>query len=120
MIDERDRQFADAARVLDASVTMGAIGSVVARVRSDMRDSHILGAWRRVRIMPAVALATMCAVHIVLLTVMPVRLAPAKPLGYGVVVAFAVLVAAAGRITTRSSATAAAERIAGTANATKS
>ena len=120
MISERDRGFGDAARVLDESVTMRAIGRVVARIESDIGNSRVVTTWRRAQFMPTAALATMCAVHVVLLQVIPARLAPVKPIAYGVVVAFAVLVAAAGRITSRSSATAAADSIAGTANATKS
>src|SRR5882672_3167154 len=56
-----------------------------------------------------------CLTHAVLLQFIPDRLAPVKPLAYGMVVAFAALATAAGFITTRSSATATADSSAGTA-----
>jgi hypothetical protein len=61
------------------------------------------------------ALVTGCLTHALLLQLLPARLTPVRPLAYLMVVAFVGLATVAGLITTRSDATATAERNAGTA-----
>ena len=112
-MNERDREFADAARVIDESLIMRAVRRIT---------NVFVGRAFRVRL-PAlkgpahiVLLATACLTHALLLQLLPDRLAPVKPLAYGMVLAFAALATAAGLQTRRSSATAAADSSAGTAN----
>ena len=111
----RERDFADAARVVDESVVMGIV-SFVGRAFQARRLPALKG--------PAhkwiVLIATGCLTHAVLLQWMPDRIAPVKPLAYEMVVAFALFAAVAGFITTRNSATATADSSAGTANTRKS
>ena len=116
-MNDRDREFADAARVIDESLIMRAVS----------RITNLVGRAFQARRLPALKgpahialLATACLTHALLLQVIPDRLAPVKPLAYGMVVAFAALATAAGFITTRSSATATADSSAGTANTRKS
>ena len=116
-MNERDREFADAARVIDESLIMRAIS----------RITNLVGRTFQARRLPALKgpahialLATACLTHALLLQFIPDRLAPVKPLAYGMVLAFAALATAAGFITTRSSATATADSSAGTANTRKS
>ena len=116
-MNDRDREFADAARVIDESLIMRAIS----------RITNLVGRAFQARRLPALKgpahialLATTCLTHALLLQFIPDRLAPVKPLAYGMVVAFAALATAAGFITTRSSATATADSSAGTANTRKS
>src|SRR5438046_2020660 len=66
------------------------------------------------------AVAVACLTHALLLQWMPDRIAPVKPLAYGMVLAFGAFAAAAGFITTRSNATATADSSAGTAKTRKS
>ena len=58
--------------------------------------------------------------HAILLQFIPDRIAPVKPLAYGVVLAFGAFAVVSGFITSRSSATAIADSAAGTANTKKS
>ena len=116
-MNDRDREFADAARVIDESLIM----------RAASRITNLVGRAFQARRLPALKgpahialLATTCLTHALLLQFIPDRLAPVKPLAYGMVVAFAALATAAGFITTRSSATATADSSAGTANTRKS
>lgn len=116
-MNDRDREFADAARVIDESLIMRAVS----------RITNLVGRAFQARRLPALKgpahialLATACLTHALLLQLIPDRLAPVKPLAYGMVVAFAALATAAGFITTRSSATATADSSAGTANTRKS
>ena len=115
----REREFADAARVVDESVvmrTIGGLASFVGRVVQARRPPALKGPAHRW----IVTIATGCITHAVLLQWMPDRIAPVKPLAYGMVVAFAAFATVAGFITTRSSATATADSSAGTANTRKS
>ena len=116
-MNDRDREFADAARVIDESLIMRAVS----------RITNLVGRAFQARRLPALKgpahialLTTACLTHALLLQFIPDRLAPVKPLAYGMVVAFAALATAAGFITTRSSATATADSSAGTANTRKS
>lgn len=118
---DRDREFADAARVLHESVVLRAIARATAAVEASIERSTTWRLLRRLHVAPiGVVVTSACVTHAVLLRWMPDAIAPVKPLGYGVVVAFAALAVAAGRITVRSSATATADRSAGTAKAMKS
>ena len=107
----RDREFADAARVVDESTVMRILSSV-GRPFQGRQLPALKG--------PAhnwmVLVATGCVTHAVLLQWMPDRIAPVKPLAYGMVVAFGAFATVAGFITTRSSTTARADSSAGTAN----
>lgn len=118
---ERDRQFADAARVIDESVVTRLVSASVATIEAAAADSKITAALKRFRMSQVgVAVAIGCFTHALLLQLMPARLAPARPLAYWMVVAFAGLMAVAGLITMRKDATATADRRAGTANTRKS
>jgi len=110
-VNERDRQFADAARVIDESLVMRVV-LFVGRAFQARRPPALKGpAYKWI-----VLIATGGLTHALLLQLMPDRIAPVKPLAYGVVLAFAAFATLAGFITTRSSATATADRSAGTAN----
>jgi hypothetical protein len=118
---ERDRAFADAARVVHESAVLRVITRAAAAADASIERSVTWRMLRRLRVTSiGVMITSACVTHALLLQRLPDALAPVKPLGYGVVVAFAALVAAAGRITTRSSATATADSSAGTAKAMKS
>jgi hypothetical protein len=118
-MNERDRAFADAARVIEESVVM----------RLVHRSVDLVGRAFEARRMPALKgpaynwilmIAVACLTHALLLQWIPDRIAPVKPLAYGMVVAFGAFGAVAGFITTRSNATATADSSAGTANTRKS
>ena len=118
---DRDREFADAARVLRESVLLKAMARVTSAVTTSIERSMTRRLLQRLHVTSiGVVVTSACVTHALLLRRMPAALAPVRPLGYGVVVAFAALVVAAGRITMRSSATASADSSAGTANAMKS
>jgi hypothetical protein len=116
-VTERDRQFADAACVVDESLVM----RVVARsVDAIVRRARLSGSSEfKLPILKGSAygllVGTGCLTHWLLLQFLPARVTPVRPLAYGMVVAFAFLATVAGLITTRSDATATAERNAGTA-----
>lgn len=117
-MNARDREFADAGRVIDESSIM----RVITRI-----TNLFVGRAFQARRLPALKgpayialLATACLTHALLLQFIPDRIAPVKPLAYGMVLAFAALATAAGFITTRSKATATADSNAGTANARNS
>jgi hypothetical protein len=119
----RDRDFVDAAEVVDRSVAVRSASICVGAIETAVRESRIRRALAGVRVTPAgwwLAAAAGCTTHVALRQFMPPRVAPATPLTYWMVVAFAALAAAAGFITVRSASTAAAVRSAGTANARKS
>jgi hypothetical protein len=122
---ERERAFADAARVVDESVVMQTIARItrvfVARPfqgRGLLAAGYLAATLKGSLYMLFVVVA--CATHAVLLQWMPDRIAPVKPLAYAMVVAFGAFATVAGFITTRSRATATADSSAGTANTRKS
>jgi len=118
---ERDREFADAIRAVEDSAVLRAVMRAATAIDTSIERSMSWNVVRRLRITQiGVVITSACVTYALLLQRLPDALAPAKPLGYGVVVAFAALVVAAGRMTTRSNATATAESSAGTANAMKS
>ena len=121
---DREREFADAARVIDESRVMQTIARITRALpeRPSERGSFIAGYLDAALKGPLYVLAAGigCLTHALLLQWMPDRIAPVKPLAYGVVVAFAVFAAVARFITTPSSATATADSSAGTANTRKS
>jgi len=118
---ERDREFDDAAGIVRDSAVMHAVTRAADAVGESIEQSMTWRLLRRLRVTQiGVVVTSGCVTHALLLRRMPDALAPVKPLGYVVVVAFAALVVAAVRITTRSNATATADRSAGTANAMKS
>jgi hypothetical protein len=123
---DRDRDFADATRVVDESAVMRTIAGITRvfverpfppspRLRRTAEAER-----RRKGPLYVLFVVVACATHAVLLQWMPDRIAPVKPLAYGMVVAFGVFATVAGFITTRSSATATADSSAGTANTRKS
>jgi len=121
MTTERDRDFADAALVVDQSVLVRTAARLAAGIESAAVQSAAARLARRLRVTHiGVIIASGCVTHAALLQVEPARLAPARPLAYGMILAFAAFATAAGLVTRPSSATAAAESSAGTANATKS
>ena len=116
---DREREFADAARVIDESFVMGVVNAVVRAVRTAaISGSPSLGMPTLKR--SACVLIAGCLTHALLLQFLPDAVAPVKPMAYGMVVAFAALVAIAGFMTARSNATATADNAAGTANTRKS
>ena len=112
---DRDREFADAARVVDESTVMRILSAV-----GRPFQGRLLPALKGPAHKWMVVIATGCATHAVLLQWMPDRIAPVKPLAYGMVVAFGAFATVAGFITKLNSATATAESSAGTANTRKS
>jgi hypothetical protein len=120
-MQERDRHFEDAARVIGESRVVRAIVRGVAAVDAAIASSATAALVRRARVTQiGVVIASACVTHALLLQLLPDRLAPVRPLGYAVVLAFAAFAVAAGCITVRSRATATAESSAGTANAMNS
>ena len=117
-MNDRDRQFADAAAVIDDSLIMRVVGAIVRRATLSGSPARKVPTLKGPAY--AVLIATGCVTHALLLQLMPDRIAPAKPLAYGVVLAFGAFAAVAGFITTRKDATAIADSRAGTANARKS
>ena len=116
-MNERERDFADAARAIEESLVFGVVRGAIALVGRPFQGRQL----------PALngsacAIAAVVGVitHVILLQMIPDRVAPVKPIAYLMVVAFAAFVAVAGFITTRSSATAIADSSAGTANTRKS
>ena len=113
---DRERNFSDAARVIDESVVMSlarvcvtSVERVQARLMATLKGSP-----HRTR--SAVVVAVGCVTHALLLQLMPDRIAPVKPMAYEMVLAFGAFAFVAGFITTRSNATATADKSAGTAN----
>lgn len=105
--------------MIEQSLLIRGIANLIDATRASIAESWTASVVRRLRVTQiAVAITCGCVTHVVLLQFMPERLAPVKPLAYGMVLAFAALVVAVGRITIRSNATARAESSAGTANAT--
>ena len=112
---DRERRFADASRVVDESVVMRVVTAITKAVAGPPIDSRRLTAALKGPFY-VLAAAAGCLTHALLLQLMPDRLAPVRPLAYGMVLAFAAFAAAAaGFITTRSSSTATADSSAGTA-----
>lgn len=107
--------------MLERSVLIRRTVSLIDAVRAAAAESWTASVVRRYRITQVpVVITSACVTHVVLLQLMPERLAPVKPLAYGMVLAFAALVLAVGRVVTRNSATATADSKAGTANAINS
>lgn len=120
-MQRHDREFADASAVVSTSAIVRALDRALAVVEDAISCSRTASACRRLRVTHiGVTITSACVTHAVLLQLLPERLAPVKPLAYGMVVAFAALLVVAGFITPRSSATATADSSAGTANAMKS
>jgi hypothetical protein len=122
---EREREFADAARVVDESVVMQTIARITrVFVERPFRGRGLLTAGYLAATLKGslyvLFVVVACATHAELLQCMPDRIAPVKPLAYGMVVAFGLFATVAGFITTRNSATATADSSAGTANTRKS
>jgi hypothetical protein len=119
-VTDREREFADAARVIDESVVMGVVNAIVRAVRrATLSGSRTV--WPAALKGPLYMVAiTGCITHALLLQFLPDAVAPVKPMAYGMVLAFAAFVAIAGFITERSNATATADNAAGTANTRKS
>ena len=116
-----DRDFPDAMRTFENSALIRGFVSLVGATGTAMATSATASLVRRARITHiGVVITSACVTHAVLLQWMPDRIAPVKPLAYGVVLAFAAFVLLVGRMTTRSIATAIAESNAGTAKARKS
>jgi len=116
-----DRDFPDATRAIENSALIRGFVSLVGAIGEAATTSGTASLVRRLRITHiGVVITSACVTHAVLLQWMPDRIAPVKPLAYGVVLAFAAFVLLVGRMTTRSIATAIAESNAGTAKARKS
>ena len=116
-----DRDFPDAVRIIENSALIRGFVALIGAIAAAMRTSRTSMLLRGVRITHiGVVITSACVAHAVLLQFMPDRLAPVRPLAYGVVLAFAALVLVVGRMTTRSNATATADSKAGTANAMNS
>ena len=107
--------------MIERSMLIRGIAYLIEAGRTAIADSWTVSVVRRFRVTHiAVVTTCACVTHIALLQVMPERLAPVKPLAYGMVLAFAALAVAVGRMTVRSNATATADSNAGTANAMNS
>ena len=120
-MNERDREFADAARVIHESLIMQTVRHALIFVERPFKGRGFPSAIATLKgSLYVLCIGIACFTHALLLQFIPDRLAPVKPLAYGMVVAFAALATAAGFITTRSSATATADSSAGTANTRKS
>jgi hypothetical protein len=120
-MNQRDREFADAARMIDESQIMRTIRHAFIFVERPFQGRGFPSVTATLKgSLYVLCIGIACVTHALLLQLMPDRLAPVKPLAYGMVLAFAALATAAGLITTRSNATATADSSAGTANARKS
>jgi len=120
---EREREFADAARVVDESAFMHVTERAAAffLVERPFQGRSLVAAALKGPVRNWFALIVAgCLTHALLLQLMPDRIAPVKPLAYGMVVAFAAFAVVSGFITTRSNATATADSSAGTPNTRKS
>ena len=120
-MNARDREFTDAARVIEDSLIMRAAGHLLVFVGRPFQGrglGSVTATLKGSLYVPGAA--ALCLTHALLLQFIPDRIAPVKPLAYGMVLAFAALATAAGFITTRSNATATADSNAGTANARNS
>ena len=116
-----DGGFLNAGRVIERSRVGRAVIYLTDAIGSAAATSWTASLVSRIRITHiGVMLTSICVTHAALLQLMPDRIAPVRPLAYGVVLAFAALVAVVGRITMRNSATATADSSAGTANTRKS
>ena len=118
-MNARDREFADAAQVIEQSLVMRAAARCAAAIPAAARESGVVRALAGVRVTRVewvIAAIAGCATHMLLLQVLSPRVAPVKPLAYAMVVAFAVFATVAGLITARSDSTATADSSAGTAN----
>ncbi len=121
MSQDRGRSFDGAARLIADSLLMRSIDRLVSACERLAGASLTASLLRRARITQiGVAVTSAYVTHVVLLQWMPDRLAPVKPLAYGVALAFAAFVALVCRMTMPSSATASAESSAGTAKTMKS
>jgi hypothetical protein len=112
-MNDRDWRFADAARVIDQSVTMQSVKAVCSAVEAADAGSRAAGSLRSAtsafRLAPlamrvqhlAILVATACLTHIALMRWMPLRLAPAVPVAWWIAaaVAAAAVAAAAGPLT---------------------
>lgn len=113
---DRDRKFADAARVVEESAVMRTIARIAAAaIPPSPKASADKAGWTY-----GITIAAGLITHALLLQLMPDRLAPVKPMAYWMAVAFVAFAVAAGFITNRSDNTASADSAAGTANTTKS
>jgi hypothetical protein len=118
---DRDRHFADAARIVDESLVLRVVTGAVTAIGAAVAASKTAEVLKTIRVArPGLLIATACATHALLLQLMPARVAPVKPLAYATVLAFGAFATLAGFITTRSRATATADSSAGTANTRKS
>ena len=122
---DRDRQFADAATIIDESLVMRVVGAIVHR--ATLSGSTVVGrAFQDRRLVTLkrspylVLVAAGGLTHALLLQLLPERVTPVRPLAYLMVLAFAAFATVAGLITARNDATAIADSTAGTANARKS
>jgi hypothetical protein len=116
-----DSGFSNAGRIIEQSrVVRGVIylTDAIGSAAATSRTASLVSRFRITHI--GVMLTSTCVTHAALLQLMPDRIAPTKPLAYGVVLAFAALVLAVGCVTKRNSATATADNTAGTANTRKS
>ena len=118
-MNERDRQFAAAARVIEQSLIMQTVTRAMVFVERPFQGRGRKHATLKASLY-VLGAGTACLTHALLLQLMPDRIAPVKPLAYGMVLAFAAFATIAGFITTRSNATATADSSAGTANTMKS
>src|SRR5476651_800847 len=114
---DRDRQFADAASVIDDSLVMRVIGAIVRRATLSGSPARKLPTLKGSAY--TLLVATGCLTHALLLQLLPARVTPVRPLAYLMVLAFAAFATVAGFITARSDATAIADSTAGTANTRK-
>ena len=118
---DRDRQFADAARVVGDSILMRAIVRVTDAISVFAGRAFQARRPATLKRSPCLVLAaTGCLTHALLLQLLPERVTPVRPLAYLMVLAFAAFATVAGLITMRSNATAIADSTAGTANTRKS
>jgi len=109
----RERDFADAARVIDDSVIMRVITGGASFVGRAFQARHVA----TLKGSPHLGLIVVVGVltHALVLQVMPARIAPVRPMAYQMAVAFSAFAIAAGFITKRSDNTASADSAAGTA-----
>ena len=116
-MNDRDRDFVDAAQAIHESLVMSVVRRVVGIAGQPFQNRATPALkWPAYIVAAVIGVAT----HVILLQLIPDRVAPVKPLAYWMVVAFAAFVAVVGFHTTRSSATATADNSAGTANTRKS
>ena len=106
-MNDRDRQFADAARVIDESLALRSVQAACSALEAAAVGSRAAAGLRRIaatfRLAPlpirvrnvAILVSTACLTHVLLLRSMPLRLSPAVPVALWIAAGLAAAAVAA-------------------------